>query len=296
MKTKHPIVYIFVLVILLLPSIFLIEAIPQIILNKFYPYAEGHSDVLNSSAFLIASMFASFGLIWIYRKYIDKDTFFNMGFSLKNKGFDLFLGVGVGTILISLGFIFLIAMGYLEVLAINIDLINLLGSIILMILVSIHEEVIVRGYLLNSMMGVSNKYFALILSSLLFGAMHLANPNISTISFINIVLAGLLLGISYIHTKNLWFPIALHFSWYFIQGPILGFEVSGQEIQSVITQQITGNELITGGEFGFEGSLIATILIAISVFILDWFFRKHEALTQKISIDSSDNQLVINEK
>lgn len=296
MKTKYPILYIFILVILLIPSIFLIEGLVQLALNTIYPYKNGNTDIVNSIVFMFTSMLGGFGLITVYRKHIDKDSFFNMGFSFKNRLFDLLLGIATGIVLISIGFVFLIAVGNLEVVGINFNTKWFFGSMTLMILVSLHEEVIVRGYLLNSLMSVSNKYFALALSSILFGAMHLFNPNISTVSFINIVLAGFLLGISYLHSKNLWFPMGLHFSWNFFQGPVLGFEVSGQEIKSLITQNISGNELITGGEFGFEGSILATILMIASIFILNWFFQKKESLLQKVTIDFNDNELTMKEQ
>jgi membrane protease YdiL (CAAX protease family) len=295
MKAKHPILYIFILVILLLPSIFIVEALVQLALNEIYPHKLGNTEVFNSVIYLFTSMSAAFGLIAIYRKFIDKDTFFNMGFSLKGRFTDLFLGTALGTFIISLGFIIQIGLGYLEVENIQFTPTLFIGNLILMILVAVHEEVLVRGYLLNSMMGVSNKYFALALTSILFGGMHLMNPNISAISFINIVLAGLLLGTSYIHSKNLWFPIGLHFAWNFFQGPVLGYEVSGQKINSIISQNISGNTLITGGEFGFEGSIIATILMIFSIAAIHWYFEKHEALTQKITINFIENELTIKE-
>ena len=295
MKTKHPIIYIFILIILLIPSIFLVEGLVQLVLNTIHPFKTGNNDIVNSIIFMFSSIIGSFGLIAIYRKYIDKESFFDMGFSIKNRLFDLLLGIAIGVILISIGFVFLIAIENLEVIELNLNIKWFIGTMVLMILVSVHEEVIVRGYLLNSLMSVTNKYFALLLSSILFGAMHLLNPNISIISFVNIVLAGFLLGISYLHSKNLWFPMGLHFSWNFFQGPVLGFEVSGQEMKSLITHKITGNELVTGGEFGFEGSLIATILMILTIIGLNWFFEKKEALSKKVTIDFNNNELTIKE-
>ncbi len=119
-----------------------------------------------------------------------------------------------------------------------------------------------------------NKYFALIVSSVLFSAMHLSNANMSLIPFINIVLAGLLLGIYYIHKQNLWFPIGMHLTWNYFQGPVLGFEVSGTKTYTLITQNIEGNALITGGEFGFEGSLLATFIMIIAITVIHFQFRK----------------------
>jgi len=293
MKKKYPILYIFILIFILVPSIFIFEALFTETIRSFVSF--GSNNLQNQIISLAVGLPASFALMAIYRKYIDKESFYNMGFSVKNRLFDFVLGLSIGAILMSLGFVILIALGALEVISIHFNLPVFLASLILMILVAVHEEVITRGYLLNSLMGVTNKYVALSISSLLFGALHLMNPNISVMSFINITLAGFLLGISYLHSKNLWFPMALHFSWNFFQGPILGFEVSGQEIQSLITQKISGYELITGGQFGFEGSIIATILMIITIFALDWFFKKKEALTQKVTIDFSENELIIEE-
>ena len=104
--------------------------------------------------------------------------------------------------------------------------------------------------------------------------MHLGNANISTVGFINIILAGILLGIYYIHKQNLWFPIGIHFTWNLFQGPVLGFEVSGYETVSVINQTVQGNELLTGGEFGFEASLLATVLMVVAIIVIHFQFKE----------------------
>ena len=125
-------------------------------------------------------------------------------------------------------------------------------------------QIIILSNLLDSM----NKFTALIISSIIFALMHMSNPNVSVLSIINIFLAGMLLGIYYIHRKNLWFSISVHLMWNFVQGPILGFEVSGLKIEGILQQELVGHNLFTGGEFGFEGSLLCTILsIAGIIFI-----------------------------
>ena len=114
-----------------------------------------------------------------------------------------------------------------------------------------------------------NRYVALSISSVIFMSIHLLNPNVNFLSVINLFLAGIVLGIYYIHKPNLWLPIGMHLTWNFFQGPIFGFEVSGIETKSIIGQSIKGNEIITGGAFGFEGSIIATILIVTMILYLD---------------------------
>jgi len=118
-----------------------------------------------------------------------------------------------------------------------------------------------------------DKYVALIISSLLFSLMHWFNPNIDLFGFIDLFLAGILLGISYVYTKNLWFPIALHFSWNLTQS-FLGFNVSGQDAYSIIEFTIPENNLLNGGDFGFEGSIFSIIAQIVFIIIIVNYFNK----------------------
>jgi membrane protease YdiL (CAAX protease family) len=104
--------------------------------------------------------------------------------------------------------------------------------------------------------------------------MHLGNPNIGILPLLNLFLAGIFLGIYTIHKNNLWFPIGAHLTWNYLQGPIFGFEVSGNKINSLFEQKPNGHELLTGGNFGFEGSIILTLFLMISIFYMDGYFQK----------------------
>ena len=73
-----------------------------------------------------------------------------------------------------------------------------------------------------------NKYLTLIVSSSLFTLLHIMNPNTDWFSFLSLFIAEILLGITYIQNRNLWFPIAIHFSLNFFQS-LFGFNVSGQD-------------------------------------------------------------------
>ena len=126
-----------------------------------------------------------------------------------------------------------------------------------------------RGYILKNLCESFNKYIALIFSSMVFMLMHIGNPNISVLSVINLFLAGIFLGIYCIHKNNLWFPIGAHFTWNYFQGPIFGFEVSGNKVKSLFNQNLIGSDIITGGEFGFEGSILLTFLMIIGIIYLD---------------------------
>jgi len=143
-----------------------------------------------------------------------------------------------------------------------------------LMLLAFSEELLFRGYILNNLMESFNKWAALIISAVLFALFHLSNPGISTIPFVSIFLAGILFGINYIYTKNLWFSILLHFGWNFFEGPLYGFKVSGIHFSSLLQTDLKGDMSITGGDFGFEGSFVATALLLIAVLGFYLFYEK----------------------
>ena len=142
--------------------------------------------------------------------------------------------------------------------------------------VAIFEEILLRGIIFRIVEEKLGSYIALLISAIIFGALHLANPNSSLVAATCIaIFAGLLLGAAYIYTRNLWFPIAIHFAWNFMQSGIFGAITSGNEkTSSLLTTQITGSKLITGGEFGPEATIQATIIGLIAAIILLYLNKK----------------------
>jgi len=207
--------------------------------------------------------------VWIFVRFIDRKPLESIGLTLKGYENDLRLGLMLGAGMIALGFLILFILGFLSIDGFSFSIISIILYLALFIVVSFHEEIMMRGYVLNNLMQSMNRYAALSISSVIFMSIHLLNPNISFLSVINLFLAGIVLGIYYIHKQNLWLPIGMHLTWNFFQGPIFGFEVSGIETKSIIGQSIKGNEIITGGAFGFEGSILATILIVTMILYLD---------------------------
>jgi len=246
-----------------------------------------NTNVDSNLNFLVVESFAIMGtilIVWIFTRFIDREKIINLGFSLKNQKRSIFHGFITGFLLMIIGTLFLIVNGNLIIDKIEFHSLSLLESICLFLIVALNEEIILRGYILRNFMDSMNKYIALIISSLLFMAMHLFNPNISFVGMLNIFLAGLLLGITYIFTKNLWFPIALHFSWNFFQGPVFGYKVSGTTTSSLITQSLNGNEILTGGKFGLEGSILASILCSLAILIYWKIYKQNESQTNPESL------------
>lgn len=145
---------------------------------------------------------------------------------------------------------------------------------------AIFEELLIRGIIFRVIEEKLGSYIALILSALIFGALHLANPNSTFAAALGLAIqAGLLLGAAYIYARNLWFPIAIHFAWNFTQSGIYGASVSGNAIsRTLFTTRIEGPEWLTGGAFGPEGSVQATLFCLAAAVVLMAFSHRRGRL------------------
>jgi len=230
-----------------------------------------------SKQHVIESFFSLLGtllVIWIFMKNFDKEHFIQVGLESKNRINDFVIGIGLGGFIMSSGYLLLISFKQIQFQIVVFDFNEIFMSVLLFVMVALTEEILCRGYILKNLMLSFNKYIALIVSSALFSLMHTFNPNFDLFGLISIFLAGILLGISYIHTKNLWFPIALHLSWNFFQ-TFFGFKVSGKDIYSLIEISIPENNLLNGGDFGFEGSVFSIIASCIAIIGIEvYYIRK----------------------
>ncbi|HEX8364530.1 MAG TPA: type II CAAX endopeptidase family protein [Allosphingosinicella sp.] len=123
------------------------------------------------------------------------------------------------------------------------------------------EEILFRGILFRFIERAGGSGIALAVTSLFFGLAHIFNPNATIFSSLAIALeAGLVLGAVYMLTRRLWAVIGGHAAWNFTQGWIFGVPVSGGEAEGLIRSSRSGPELLTGGDFGLEASLIALVV------------------------------------
>ena len=189
----------------------------------------------------------------------------SMGFVWR--GHDFCAGALVAIMLYAVGFSLLLIFGELRVVDVSIEVVELLISWLFMLVVAVAEEAALRGFVLGRMLDAGmNRFVALFLSAFLFSALHLFNPNFAFLPFLNILLSGMLLGATYIYTRNLTFPIALHLFWNWLQGPVLGFQVSGNTIgTTMLTLQLPEPTVWNGGAFGFEGSLLCSLLVVVAI-------------------------------
>ena len=130
------------------------------------------------------------------------------------------------------------------------------------------EEVLFRGYILQTFSRSGLAWLAILLTSVFFGAVHMGNPNANLISTLNTVLAGVWFSVAYLKTRDLWFVWGMHLMWNWMQGSFFGIEVSG--LTDITTTPLfreidTGPTWLTGQTYGIEGGIVCTIAIVFSI-------------------------------
>lgn len=157
---------------------------------------------------------------------------------------------------------------------------TLASSAIIFALGAAAEEMLFRGYPLQTLMRSWPHWLALIPTSLLFAAVHLGNPNtVSGFTFGNTFLAGVWLAVAYARTRSLWFPLGLHWGWNWTMGALLGLNVSGIEAitpEPLLRAADKGPAWLTGGAYGPEGGAACTLALALSMLFI-WRTRLLDA-------------------
>lgn len=149
-------------------------------------------------------------------------------------------------------------------------------AFLMFFVVAVGEEIIFRGVLFKWIDKRWGLWVALIVSGLIFGFVHLTNDNATIWSSLAISIeAGLLLGAAYKWSGSLWLPIGIHWTWNYTQGNIFGFAVSGTDAGSAWLQVVpNGPDIITGGTFGAEASIISVLLGLALTTLFVWPYLK----------------------
>lgn len=225
---------------------------------------------------IISATLAIVAYIYLFKFYEKRNvTEFSINKIFKN----LFIGVLLGAILQSLTILFIYLKGGYYIISIN-PLLYIIPSFAMAFASAIFEEILFRGIIFRITEEKLGSYISLLISAIIFGLLHFTNPNSSISTSIGLAIqAGLLLGVAYIYSRNLWFPIAIHFSWNFAQSGVFGATVSGiKASKSLIISNINGETWYTGGQFGPEASIQATFFCLIATLILMILCHKKERI------------------
>lgn len=283
----------------------------------FGPGPEVESMVLSSPVILTVLQFIStLGIVtsvWLAARFLDHRSFTSLGLRLhRDWWIDLGFGLALGALLMVSIFLVEWAAGWVTIVGtLQTDepgqpfFLAILLPIVLYLGVGVSEELLSRGYQLRNMAEGLNFaaigprgaiLLALLLSSSIFGVLHLGNPNTTAISTINIAVAGLFFGAAYVLAGQLAIPIGLHIAWNFFQGNVFGFPVSGVEWSQTTFIDIDqrGPELWTGGAFGPEAGLLDPIASFVGILlILLWVRRRYGRVFLETSLAQPPTQRIL---
>lgn len=224
-------------------------------------------------AFACGVTFATF----IARRWLDRRSFLSLGFYFKWKAIlEILIGILIaGTMM---GFIYILewGLGWIDFQGYGwqfLDSRKLFTDcglvFILFILVGWTEELLSRGYHLQTLSEGLNRTWGVILSALIFALLHQDNPAFSISAFIGLFISGLFFCYAYYQRMNLWLPIGIHIGWNFFEGTVFGFQVSGlTDLPRLIYQSTKGINIVTGGAFGPEAGLILLPALLLGVLLI----------------------------
>lgn len=264
----------------LLLFLFSLFSIP--VLSKFPNLGEPLAQDLPGQQLLLLNGYLLLPLILaslVMAKYVDRRPFASLGFGFCRYLLrELFSGVLLGFLMISIFFLFEISTGLIQAGWAGQNLVQLVKNLALCLLgflgAAAFEEILFRGYAFQTLIEGIGIYPSLFLLSIIFSLWHNANPHITLLGLVNIGLAGLLLSTAYLKAKSLWFPIGVHFSWNFFQSSIYSLPVSGLGFSAKLLEvEPTGPQYLTGGSFGPEGSFITTIIFCAAIALILFYKR-----------------------
>ena len=210
-------------------------------------------------------------IFWV--KFIEKNPLSSLGFVKRN--WLKYLGWGILLSLLQMGMIALVyqvgGIGTFELNELSLEpILFILGLFPFWLLQGGTEEVATRGWLLTRIAARTNLPLAIAISSSLFGILHMGNAGVTFLSVLNIILDGVLAALLFIYTDSIWLVVAQHGTWNYVQGNLLGFQVSGTGADASIFSFTMGDgpDWLTGGTFGAEGSIITTLVLLVSLVIV----------------------------
>ncbi len=247
-----------------------------------------HGDISGTAYFIANSFVELLGVtlsIYLARKLLDKRSFASLG--LKPDKYvlrDVLAGAGITFVMMGSIFLALWGLGWLkfesfawEVEPLPRVILQTSAFFVIFILAGWNEELLSRGYHLQTIASGTNLFWGVVLSSTVFGLLHLGNPNATWVSAAGIFFAGLFLAYGYVRSRQLWLSIGLHLGWNFSEGVVFGFPVSGLEIYPLTHIKVSGPELWTGGMFGPEAGLIVLPALALGAALIYLYTRSRAA-------------------
>ena len=255
-----------------------------------------HPELVLEIVFKAGLLVIALGVGFLCAYFLEELPWRSLGASFHKGWFrDLCYGfaLGVVTLMVAVG-IAMLGMG-LNFSPPHVDVSSLLtsmvGSAVMLLVAAFAEEAMFRGYALQTLARAKLAWLGVALTLALFGVAHLTNPNVVPgFTLANTALAGLWLALAYLRTRNLWFPLGVHWAWNWALGWCFGLPISGLNLVShpLLVAHDNGPFWLTGGNYGIEGGLACMIALALCTLFL-WRTSLFSADPELMKLTSEEN-------
>lgn len=218
--------------------------------------------------------------IFFWVKVVEKRSIRSLGFFKGSIWCHMLKGWGFGTLLLLVSFLGTYLLGGLEFVRVDFSqrtLLYILSLIPFWFIQGGTEELVTRGWLLQTVTNKLNLSWGIAISSSLFSMLHMGNQGVTALSLISIVLVGVLMALYMLKTDNIWGVAALHGAWNFAQGNLVGVAVSGRDVGgSLLHFQARSGvpDWLSGGAFGLEGNIVTCLVLLVGIVILRLQLKK----------------------
>jgi membrane protease YdiL (CAAX protease family) len=272
---QFPVVRIIVAVLFVGVGLILGQTVLNLLRSTFSITATGLANLL---AFAIITPLTYF-TYWLFVRTVEKRPMLELGGP--KGGRELVIGSLVGAGLFSLVIAVLWLLGFYQVNGVQLLWLPLIGTLAGAFISAFVQELIFRAAIYRITEEWLGTWWAVAISALLFGLIHLTSAGATLFSALAVALqAGVLLAAAYALTHRLWLALGIHLGWDFANDGIFGVGVagqSGQSIQGLIQATLKGPELFTGGALGVEASVVALVIVLIAgIFLLRMVYQKGE--------------------
>lgn len=283
-QKRHFILVVIVITLLLLFVGSAVGALPVMLLQKLFPNMDG------GSAFLLSylSFIGIDILVLVYCALFEKDIFRSFlhprqGGSPGNTGKSFALGLLIGFGMNALCILFAWLHGDVHFYVGRFQLLYMLCALVCVCIQSGAEELITRGYMMGALCKRYSVLLAIAVNALFFAVLHLMNPGITALSFLNIVAIAIVLSLVIYYFGSIWMCIAVHTAWNFTQNFLFGLPNSGLVSESSFLHlEAAKDSPFYDVAFGIEGTLTSVIVIAVFGAAVVYFGRKKGLPGKKI--------------
>ena len=241
-------------------------AIGQIILNLLRSVLSiTDTGIANILAFVLITPIAYFSYA-LYVRLIEKRELTEL--SLSNAFREFGLGFLIGFGLFASVILILWLLGLYTVNGFEFILLSLLGALFGAFVSALAQELVFRAVIYRITEEWLGTWWAVSISAILFGLIHLSSAGATIFSTLAVALqAGVILAAVYTLTHRIWMALGLHMAWDFANDGVFGVGIAGQSgesLKGLFQASLQGPEVLNGGKFGIEGSLIALVIVLLA--------------------------------